>query len=321
MHRVPVVALHAQHQLIARDAGVVHEDVDAPVPRQRRGDRGVDRLGWSVTSSVDRLGLAAGRPNLVRHGLRHGSPRAAATTAAPRAASALAIARPIPRDAPVTRATRPSNSPWQPAYFSTRLAEGATGQSAGRTVAPRSMCIEPEQLYDQTRRRAHRHGRPAVRSARRPGSAGRLHAGRARSARARRRLEPRPVLRLHPGHRLDDRHRSEAHVRARADPARPERRAGAGCSAARLQEIAPRRPRRSSAHSRTSDGARRHTRRRCASSGAAICTTRASRRCATRAARSSAASDRAPANRLAARRRRRRCARATSACSASSTRT
>src|SRR4029077_5151507 len=38
------------------------------------------------------------------------SSRAAATTIAPRAASLVAIARPIPRDAPVTSATRPVRS-------------------------------------------------------------------------------------------------------------------------------------------------------------------------------------------------------------------
>src|SRR5687767_14084431 len=39
------------------------------------------------------------------------SPRAAAITCAPRAASIDAIARPMPRDAPVTMALRPSRSP------------------------------------------------------------------------------------------------------------------------------------------------------------------------------------------------------------------
>ena len=61
------------------------------------------------------------------------SSRAAANTTAPRAASCRAIARPIPRDAPVTRATRPSNRP-----VTTCLLQhtGTTGATAPGTEIP-----------------------------------------------------------------------------------------------------------------------------------------------------------------------------------------
>ena len=41
-HAVPVLALHAHQQLVAGDAGVVHEDVDAAVLREDLAER---RLG------------------------------------------------------------------------------------------------------------------------------------------------------------------------------------------------------------------------------------------------------------------------------------
>ena len=45
-HRVPVVALHPQQQLIARDAGVVDQDVEPAVPLDdRRRDDRFDRAG------------------------------------------------------------------------------------------------------------------------------------------------------------------------------------------------------------------------------------------------------------------------------------
>ena len=42
-HGVPVVALHAQQQPVARDAGVVDQNVDAPVPLEDAGHRRLDR--------------------------------------------------------------------------------------------------------------------------------------------------------------------------------------------------------------------------------------------------------------------------------------
>ena len=44
-HLVPVVALHAQHQLVAGDAGVVDQDVDPAVRCERAVDQRVDRGG------------------------------------------------------------------------------------------------------------------------------------------------------------------------------------------------------------------------------------------------------------------------------------
>ena len=101
MHRVPVLALHPQQQRVARDAGVVDQDVDparaAPAcrPRRRRSPAA------SVTSSADRFGRAAGRRESRRPSLwrsRHGRPRrpcapAAASRSRDRPADAARRAR------------------------------------------------------------------------------------------------------------------------------------------------------------------------------------------------------------------------------------
>ena len=106
-HGVPVVALHPQQQLIPGDSGVVHQDVDPPVPLERGGHRALDRRRIGDVQR-HRVAASAGRPHLFGTAAPSASARAPATTTAPWAASPAAIARPSPRDAPVTRATRPS---------------------------------------------------------------------------------------------------------------------------------------------------------------------------------------------------------------------
>ena len=98
---VPVLVRHADEQPVARDAGVVHEDVeiarllDERARRLRIGD--VRLHGAAADLGGERLGL-----------VRAGAIRERRPTRPP-AASSVAIARPIPLDAPVTSAVRPSS--------------------------------------------------------------------------------------------------------------------------------------------------------------------------------------------------------------------
>ena len=105
-HLVPVVALHPQHQLIARDAGVVDQDVDPAVTREHAGDHRVDRSRVGDLQRRD-LGLPPRRLDLGHRRRRVVATRRGATTCAPREASIAATVRPMPRDAPVTIATLP----------------------------------------------------------------------------------------------------------------------------------------------------------------------------------------------------------------------
>ena len=104
-HRVPILTLHAQQQLVPRDACVVYQDVDPRVPLD---DRRHELLRTHPLPSRRAL-TASARPPAPRISSATGpalSPRAAATTSAPCLASCAAMALPIPRDAPVTMATR-----------------------------------------------------------------------------------------------------------------------------------------------------------------------------------------------------------------------
>ena len=101
-----LLALHSHQQLVPRDAGIAHDDIEPAVllddaARQPRQGRTVGH--------VDADGL--GPPALRGDGLPVSlacSPRAAATQCALRG-ELVAIARPMPRDAPVTSATFPSD--------------------------------------------------------------------------------------------------------------------------------------------------------------------------------------------------------------------
>ena len=98
-HLVPVLVLHAQRQVVARDAGVVDEDVDVAELLLDRFDHAHRICAASRTSSTasdaGRL-LAPIFAPLARRG---------ADDVAPPARSSSAIARPMPREAPVTSAT------------------------------------------------------------------------------------------------------------------------------------------------------------------------------------------------------------------------
>ena len=110
-HRVPVLVLEAHQQVVAREPGVVHEDVE----------RAEGRL--DIRHELGRP--APCRPHRSRSpARRRRSPPAASaafawsrpTTAtfAPQPASTAAISRPIPRVLPVTSATLPVRSIFMP---------------------------------------------------------------------------------------------------------------------------------------------------------------------------------------------------------------
>jgi hypothetical protein len=84
-HGVPVLALHAQQQLVARDAGVVDQDVERPVARRD----GPPAAATPPVGDVERqrLGLPPAWPRSRRPPACAWSPRAAATTVAPCPAS------------------------------------------------------------------------------------------------------------------------------------------------------------------------------------------------------------------------------------------
>jgi hypothetical protein len=66
---VPVVALHAQHQLVLGDPGVVHQDIDPSVPLQGPRHQRFDRRGVTHVGRRD-LGLAATRRDRRHRGRR-----------------------------------------------------------------------------------------------------------------------------------------------------------------------------------------------------------------------------------------------------------
>ena len=106
-HGLPLLVGHARDETVARDAGVVHEDRDLAERGFDLAERGVDR-GRIGHVGLHRDGLRAFG---LDRGLRlSGAVRIGAVTEADRVtgarASAIAIARPMPRDAPVTNATR-----------------------------------------------------------------------------------------------------------------------------------------------------------------------------------------------------------------------
>ena len=124
-HGIPIVALHPEHQLIARDARVVDQHVDASMRASTPATtlRMRHRVGHIQRN---RLGPPAGGDDFPATDSAAFSPRAAATTTAPSAASRWAMARPIPRDAPVTSATRPSSRPITTRLLQHSAAGGAT---------------------------------------------------------------------------------------------------------------------------------------------------------------------------------------------------
>ncbi len=109
-HGVPFLAVHHHQVPVARDPGVVHEDVDRP---ERGRGVGHQALDLRLVGDVAWAGPGA-RPRRRQHPTRS---RAASSrsryekaTAAPRRASSSTMARPMPRDPPVTSATRPDRA-------------------------------------------------------------------------------------------------------------------------------------------------------------------------------------------------------------------
>ena len=106
-HVVPIRALHAQHQPVAGDPGIVDQDLDFTESFQNSPGAGLDGLfaghiqreGRSLAAGSFNLRNRLGQFRLIPGRERH---RSAAR------ASSSAHARPIPCDAPVTRAIRPS---------------------------------------------------------------------------------------------------------------------------------------------------------------------------------------------------------------------
>jgi hypothetical protein len=104
-HQVPVLRLHPDRQAVARDAGVIHQDVDALELLEGDpeglldGDRG-------AKVQVDRDRLAAQCADLLRHLLVQFNFGEATTMSLPSLASASAVALPMPRLDPVTNAVR-----------------------------------------------------------------------------------------------------------------------------------------------------------------------------------------------------------------------
>ena len=110
--RLPLLVLHAQDEIVARDAGIVDEDVELAAQRlDRRGHERVDRGRVRQVARQRRHDRRPARPQTLRAS-RHCCPKAPAV--APCAASALAIAEPMPPRAPVTSAVIPvrSNMPY-----------------------------------------------------------------------------------------------------------------------------------------------------------------------------------------------------------------
>ena len=109
-HAVPVLALHAHQQLVAGDAGVVHQDVDAAVLREDLPER---RLGGRRVGHVHddrRRSRVRARAAWPRSAAGSGLTTSVGTTTAPHDARATLMDRPMPRPAPVTTATFPVKS-------------------------------------------------------------------------------------------------------------------------------------------------------------------------------------------------------------------
>ena len=121
MHGVPAVGVHVDQQLVAGDAGVVDDDVDA-----RRAARAGARSAAAAASAAVMSSCSAVPPISLATSAS-ASPAAGmstATTCAPSRASTSAIAAPMPRAAPVTTATLPASG-WSASV-------GRSGTSAGR---------------------------------------------------------------------------------------------------------------------------------------------------------------------------------------------
>ena len=128
--RVPLVVLHPQQQVVARDAGIVDEDRDGAVFRLDGGEHGVRRRGVGdveLHPGARVARLAAGTRRSSRR-LRPSS-RCRRPSRRPRRARS-AMARPMPRVAPVTSAVCPASCPCAMSLLLVRRALSAASVSA-----------------------------------------------------------------------------------------------------------------------------------------------------------------------------------------------
>ncbi len=141
------------HLAADADAGVVEQEVDAPVLARRSGSTTPATASASVTSRTagehrSRDRGAAGPPGLDGPGHRHHArpSMSATTTVAPRSTSSVARAFPIPEAAPVTQghlarrsappaSPRPARSPCCPSGPPRRPAHRRRAASAARRRA------------------------------------------------------------------------------------------------------------------------------------------------------------------------------------------
>ena len=107
-HVVPVFALHAQGEGVARDACIIDEDFNlAELGDHSLGEAWMDSS--LLRSSAKGCAVPPAAAISAATSASFASLRAASATVAPASASANAHARPIPCDAPVTNATRPAS--------------------------------------------------------------------------------------------------------------------------------------------------------------------------------------------------------------------
>ena len=139
--RVPLLRLHAQEQVVAGDARVVHQAVDAAACRPApRPSKAVWTDSRRATSRANGGGAVRPRPRSARRPPPAWSRRAhPGPRRRPAAASAFAMARPMPREAPVTSTTLPGQGhpltlPARALTVASRLAGVLDAQDAHRLV-------------------------------------------------------------------------------------------------------------------------------------------------------------------------------------------
>ncbi len=100
-------SVHAPERLVARDAGVVDDDVDAAV--LARAGASTIASGASARGDVAARARSRRAPSVTASRSSASAGTSSPTTCAPSRASVAAIAAPMPREAPVTSATLPSS--------------------------------------------------------------------------------------------------------------------------------------------------------------------------------------------------------------------
>ena len=149
-HRPPLVRVGALDRAQQHHAGVVDQDVEAA---HLLGGAVDERAGRGLVADVDlecasRAALAtirSARPS--SRSLR----RAPSATAAPSRANASAVASPIPDEAPVITALRPSSEPHRPGLM-IGYGPGVAGSAAASAATPSASRIAaPSSAFDSAR--------------------------------------------------------------------------------------------------------------------------------------------------------------------------